>query len=482
MVILAAHDHAVPDAVLRGGDVMRHAVLFSLFSGVAVVAPVLTVDGTAPARPAPHRAAALTGAAGGPRVVEYRGLRVPVPAGWAVHRLDEEPDRCVRFDRHAVYLGRPGPQPDCPARVVGRTEAVHIEPVRAEPGGEGRSARTVVHGDRLASLTVAPAVDHEARLTLPEAGVMITGVYGTDPGRLQRILRGAALSRTWNAAPSRSDVRRVATTVPAAPDQEDGTAPGEAPEAAQSPETGGPVPVAVPGEGTAEALERPWVRGKGFDTCTAPSLAAMKAWRPSFKVTNIYIGGAARGCAQPNLSASWVRQVRQMGYRVTPTYVGLQAPCGSRPQRFTARNAASQGTRSAVDAARKARALGIPEGRPIYYDMEAYSHKNSACRAAVLRFVDNWVDRLKKEGFVPCLYSSAKSGIRDVGRSTGISRPASVWFANWDGRAKVYGDPFLADAWWAPHRRIKQYRGGHKERHGGVTLNIDANIVDGRVY
>lgn len=428
---------------------MRQAVLFSVLSGAAIAAPVLAATGSGPARPAPRPAAALTGESG-PRVVEYRGLRVPVPAGWRVHRLDADPTRCVRYDRHAVYLGRPGPQPDCPARVVGRTEALHIEPAEG-----GRAARTVVHAGKLATLEVAPNAEHETRLTLPEAGVTITGVYGTDPGRLQRMLRGARLSAGWTAAPreavppSGPDVRRESPGKRAVPDS---------------------------------AADRPWVRGKGFDTCTAPSLATMKAWRPSFKVTNIYIGGAARGCAQPNLTASWVQRVRQMGYRITPTYVGLQAPCGTRPQRFTSKNAAKQGTKAAVDAARKARALGIPQGAPIYFDMEAYNSKKKGCKAAVLRFIDRWVERLTREGYVPCLYSSAKSGIRDVGWATGISKPAGIWFANWNGRASVYSDQYLPDRWWSPHRRIKQYRGGHKETHGGVTLNIDSNIADGRVY
>lgn len=437
---------------------MRHAVLFCALSGAAAVAPVLAVLGTAPARPASDATTALTGNAAltgdaaplrAPRVVEYRGLRIPVPAGWEVHRLDQDPSRCVRFDRRAVYLGRPGPQPDCPSRLVGRTDAVHIQ-----PAGDGRASRTVVHAEKLATLRIARTVDREARLTLPEAGVTITGVYGTDPSRLQRLLRGTRLTATWTAGPRPPatpgrDVRR------AKPDR-DGAAP--------------------------PALGRPWVRGKGFDTCTAPSLATMRAWRPSFKVTNIYIGGAARGCAQPNLTEAWVREVRDMGYRITPTYVGLQAPCGSRPQRFTAKNAASQGRKAAVDAARKAEALGIPEGAPIYYDMEAYNSKKRRCKAAVLRFVDNWVRKLKTTGYEPCLYSSVKSGIRDVGRADGIGKPVAIWFANWDGRAKVYGDPFIPDRWWSPHRRIKQYRGGHREKHGGVTLNIDSNIVDGRVY
>ncbi|TYB43521.1 glycoside hydrolase domain-containing protein [Actinomadura chibensis] len=445
---------------------MRHAALSGgvlsgavLLSGAAAVPLVLAVLGAPAAGTAPDRAAALSGpsAARGdaaPRVVRYRGLRVPVPAGWEVHDLDRDPTRCVRFDRHAVYLGRPGPQPDCPARIVGRTEAVHIQPAD-RAAGDGRLTATVVHPRQFATLTIARSVDHEARLALPEAGLTITGVYGTDPAALQRLLRGTRLSggdRPAGPSPAPPpDVRR-----------EHPPRPG--------------------GSGGAPALHRPWAKGKGFDTCSAPSLPTMKAWRRAFKVTNIYIGGAARGCAQPNLTSSWVSGVRAMGYRVTPTYVGLQAPCGSRRQRFTAKNAAAQGRRSAVDAARKARDLGIREGAPIYYDMEAYKHGRPACRAAVLRFVDNWVRRLRTEGYVPCLYGSARSAIRDVGRATGIRRPAAVWFANWDGRPSVYGDPFVPDARWRPHRRVKQYRGGHRERHGGVALNIDSDMVDGRVY
>lgn len=450
---------------------MRRVILFSVvLCGVATAAPVLAALGTAPPRPAAGEAAEPprdTGPAGNAaglsasRVVEYRGLRIPVPAGWEVHRLDRDPTRCVRYDRHALYLGTPGPQPDCPARVVGRTEAVHIEPAdRREAGSPAPSAsRTLVPGDRLAALTVPPTADHEMRLELPEAGVTITGVYGKDPAPLQRMLRGARPT-------------------------------GERPRGPRTPEPSGTdVPRRTPGptrSGGAGARGEPrakgWVQGNGFDTCTAPSLATMKAWRPSFEVTNIYIGGAARGCAQPNLTAGWVREVRAMGYRIIPTYVGLQAPCGSRSQRFTAGNAAGEGRNAAADAARKAGELGIPKGAPIYFDMEAYNSGDSACRAAVLRFVDNWVRGLRAEGYTPCLYSSVASGIRDVGDATGISKPEGIWFAHWDGRAQIYGDPYIPDGWWHPHRRIKQYRGDHRETHGGVTLTIDSDIADGLVY
>ena len=462
---------------------MRHAVPSGvvLLGGATAVPLAVALLGPPGARPAPVPAAALSRddgrAAAGPRVVEYRGLRVPVPAGWEVHDLDRNPATCVRYDRHAVYLGRPGPQPDCPARIVGRTEALHLQPAErgARPRGEGRLSRTVVHTNELATVRIAATVDHETRLSVPEAGVSITGVYGTDPAPLQRLLRGTRVTanRPADPPPEPSDSESEQSDEPELPGLPElsGTdlQPGES--------------GAGSSEQSAEAeLDRPWAKGKGFDTCTAPSLAAMKAWRPSFKITNIYIGGAARGCAQPNLTKSWVSQVRAMGYRITPTYVGLQAPCGSRPQKFTTKNAAAQGAKAAVDAASRAQNLGIPEGAPIYFDMEAYKAGKGSCKASVLRFVDNWVSRLKEEGYEPCLYSSVKSAIVDVGKATGINKPVAVWFANWNGRAAIYGDPFMPDDWWSPHRRIKQYRGGHKETHGGVRLNIDSNVADGRVY
>lgn len=469
---------------------MRHAVLSgTVLAGAATAVSVLAVLGAAPERPVAGRMAAPvrdTGEARGPggvsapRVVEYRGLRIPVPDGWEVHDLDRDPARCVRYDRHALYLGSPGPQPDCPARVVGRTEAVHVQPSADAPPAD---RRTVPAAD-LAELTIPRTVDGETRIDLREAGITITGVYGTDPGALERMLRGARLTgdrpgapRTPGASPPEpgSPVPSPSLPSPSLPSPSMASTPGPTPSVSSTPREG------ASQEGAADA-EKSWVKGMGFDTCTAPSLAAMKAWRPSFKVTNIYMGGAARGCAQPNLTERWVREVRAMGYRILPTYVGLQAPCGSRSQKFTAKNAAAQGGKAAVDAARKARALGIPPGAPIYFDMEAYDSRKSACKAAVLRFVDNWVRRLKDEGYTPCLYSSAGSGVRDVGNATGIAKPEGIWYAHWDGKAQIYGDRYLPDSWWNPHRRIKQYRGDHNETHGGVTLNIDSNIADGLAY
>src|SRR6202030_2204972 len=68
--------------------------------------------------------------AGTLRVVRYGGYRVSVPAGWAVYRLRAGSNVCVRFNRAAVYLGRPGRVQNCPAHAVGRPRAILIEPGR----------------------------------------------------------------------------------------------------------------------------------------------------------------------------------------------------------------------------------------------------------------------------------------------------------------------------------------------------------------
>src|SRR5215469_14431723 len=70
------------------------------------------------------------------RQVVYRGYSFEVPANWPVFDLAADPRTCVRFDRHAVYLGRPGSGERCPSSGAGRTtEAVLIQPW----AGSGRS-------------------------------------------------------------------------------------------------------------------------------------------------------------------------------------------------------------------------------------------------------------------------------------------------------------------------------------------------------
>src|SRR5438445_337645 len=62
----------------------------------------------------------------------------------------------------------------------------------------------------------------------------------------------------------------------------------------------------------------------------------------------------------------------------------------------------------------------------------------------------------------------------------GVARPDALWIARWDNKSTVE-DPSVPSGAWTPHQRIKQFTGGHKESHGGVTINIDRDWIDGPV-
>jgi hypothetical protein len=222
--------------------------------------------------------------------------------------------------------------------------------------------------------------------------------------------------------------------------------------------------------------------GLGFDACTAPSRRSMSAWSSSpYRAIGVYIGGLNRGCSQPNLTASWVAEQTAAGWSLIPTYVGLQAPTSSCTScaALSASSAAAQGTEAADDAVEQAGLVGIGEGSPIYYDMESYTRTASAS-GATLTFLGAWTTRLHALGYDSGVYSSSASGIADLVSRLGSSypQPDDLWIANWNGRTST-SDPYVPASAWADHQRIHQYRGGHDETYGGVTINIDNNYVEG---
>ncbi len=223
--------------------------------------------------------------------------------------------------------------------------------------------------------------------------------------------------------------------------------------------------------------------GLGFDACTAPSSSAMNTWLASspYRAIGVYIGGNNRACSQPNLTASWVSMHTAKGWHLIPTYVGLQAPTStcSSCAKLNASQARAQGAAAASDAVVQAGALGMGPGSPIYFDMEAYARTASAT-SATLAFLEAWTERLQALGYTSGVYSSSGSGVADLVKQagTGYKLPDDIWFANWNGVASTY-DPFIPANLWAQSQRIHQYRGGHNETYGGVTINIDNNYVDG---
>ncbi len=230
------------------------------------------------------------------------------------------------------------------------------------------------------------------------------------------------------------------------------------------------------------------VQGRFFDTCTAPSLSALAAWRGTspYIGVNIYFGGRNRGCAQPNLTAAWVRSSSAAGWWLIPTYFGDQPFCvfGSKPFRYTASAAAARGSADGTDAVTRARALGLLPGSALYADVEHYDRTNTSCIAAVRTYVSEWTRALHRNGYLAGVYVHQDSGLRDLAGSyfsTALARPDAVWMARWDNVATLTGWPTAANTRWSEWQRSKQYRGDHVETWGGVTLNIDSDIIKGPV-
>src|SRR5712692_3109774 len=110
------------------------------------------------------------------KTVDYGGLSFQVPASWPVYDLSVDRHRCVRLDRHAVYLGTQGPDPACPARAIGRTEAVQVTPLSSSPPP----------ADPTGSIVEA----------VPRVGVAATLTYLRNRPLVRQILRSVGLNST----------------------------------------------------------------------------------------------------------------------------------------------------------------------------------------------------------------------------------------------------------------------------------------------
>jgi hypothetical protein len=230
---------------------------------------------------------------------------------------------------------------------------------------------------------------------------------------------------------------------------------------------------------------------QGFDACAAPTAERMQSWWTSspFTSVGVYLGGANRACAQPNLTPSWVATVEAQGWGLLPIWVGPQAPCTtlSGTTKLPADPAAAEaaGISEGTAAANAADALGLGWLDPVYYDMEGYP-RGGSCSAAVQRFASGWVAGLNQRGYIAGFYSSLCSGILDLAAvydDSSLRRQNAVWIAAWNNSPNIFGfgaPCMLADSQWADHQRVHQFLGGHDETWGGVTLNIDSNAVDAR--
>jgi len=458
------------------------------------------------------------------KTVIYHGYEFRVPASWPVYRLDEHPTSCLRYDINAVYLGTPGANMHCPATVIGRTQTITVIPGVIVAAGSGaeitylRDQPDGVGGTRVGSLAavhstiIQNASQHELRVAIGAAllGVTVLGTYGAEPAVTEQVLhtlrsapKGAADTAQSGSSSALSGASASVVTQGAATGSPTGS-PAGSPTGSPA---GSPAEVSAGSPAEASAASRPsstswpglhdWPRQiigqptpfravNGFDTCNAPSLDAMRAWRRDYAVAGVYIGGVNVGCYYGNLSASWLRSTRGMGWGVLPIYVGDQAPCTTVQSPITTINpsrAAAEGTAAGWDAVGDARMFGIGTGSPIFYDMESYNTTyDSDCKAAVLTFLGAWDRAVSAAGYQTGVYSSRDSGIEDLQTATlaktpGFTAPEGIWDAHWDG-IRSLGDGLTA---WPLADRIKQYAGNINQTIGGYQLQIDRDLVGGPI-
>ncbi|MGW7099771.1 DUF1906 domain-containing protein [Streptomyces sp. NPDC054838] len=381
------------------------------------------------------------------RTVEYHGLRLTVPAHWRVVDLDRHPDACLRLDLPTLYLGHAGGQGECSGRAVrSRADTLHLEPLGDAPE---RADVPTVRADG-SGLPPAPSGDsREVRYALRGSGVMATISYGDSPEAVRELLA------------------RARTTTPAT----------------AGPPAAGPLTPTLAGR---PRTGQPAFNGTGFDACTAPSQSAMDTWRADspFGAVGIYIGGRARACAQPRLTATWIRRQSEAGWHLMPIWVGPQPWDSSSTGLSTDPSEADEeGVEAAEGAVEAARSLGLGAGTVLYNDLEHYTDRDT-WDAPVVAYLTAWTRRLHELGYRAAAYVHAASGALALSahyHQVPQDMPDVLWVARWNLSATVsdadMGLP-AGGTQWSGHRRAHQFRGGHDATYGDVTINIDRSRLD----
>jgi photosystem II stability/assembly factor-like uncharacterized protein len=373
----------------------------------------------------------------------------------------------------------------------------------------------LIPGERLAAV-----VAEDGRLVTASVGGEITtrAIAGNDAGEITR-LEMATLSSGWALRSSGSCVRGLPSTDGAEsepdcrsetnllatsdggqtwtrlelprPGAAVGVSSGAATTAGQAP------PEGVPPAGSRNMSQPQGNRtavfvGQGFDTCEIPGRAQLATWlvQSPYRAVNLYIGGGARACSNRALTASLLTELDRSGWKFIPTWVGPQAPCqasvGLRMSSDPA-VARAQGVNEANAASAAAAGLGLAEpdgsGAILYYDMEYYNTADAACHAAVKAFVSGWSAQLHARGSLAGVYATG-SPLKSFTALSDV--PDAIWAAHWikssyNKDATVWDVYNLSNDLWNDHQRIRQYTGGHVETWGGVSLNIDCDVIDGIV-
>lgn len=224
--------------------------------------------------------------------------------------------------------------------------------------------------------------------------------------------------------------------------------------------------------------------GLGRDNCEDASAAHMETWwnNTAYVFWGTYIGGVNMVCSQPNLSASYIKNITDgtNGYwDIAPIWVGPQAPCTSYSNTFPSDTASAytNGYNTATNAYNAEISLGMGTRVPVNVDLEAFDTSDAACLAAAKAYVNGWSAFFVNAG----VYGSVVGS--DLAAYAGIANPPQhIWGALYDGNNDPAEMGGYLGSLWVDDQRLKQFDGTHSETHDGVTLNVDSDSVDGPVY
>ena len=122
--------------------------------------------------------------------VAFNGLAVGVPKSWPVYTLATDPTRCVRLDLNAAYLGQEGQTPNCPARQIGHTDTVQIEPLnaRSQPDAATATQAETVNG---LNARVNPNATTAGDITVvfPDLQLVAVVTFGQSPALALQIVQ-----------------------------------------------------------------------------------------------------------------------------------------------------------------------------------------------------------------------------------------------------------------------------------------------------
>jgi len=355
--------------------------------------------------------------------------------------------------------------------------------------GSGELSRLVGGAARTVG-TAAAVPDGLLRLDMATAddgwAFRSAGSCSTLPDGRRSCLAETGLMRTMDGGGTWRDLA-LPPAAPAAPAAGGYRAPVE-----EGPAPGGDAATARAAAGELRQL----YQGHGFDSCQLPTAAQLQTWMSNspYRVWNLYIGGSAlASCGK--LTATFVAQLAKQGWMFIPTWVGPQSACWGGPTQTPRIDndpaiATNQGIAEADAAIEVASGLGLTtatkSGAIMYYDLEAYNTRDTGCRAAAKAFISGWSGRLRARGNLAGVYGgTSASAVSDF---VGIANvPDALWAAEWISPAQYRPDAsvwnlrFLSNSLWTDHQRLHQYAGGHLETWGGVTINIDCDVMDGIV-